>query len=95
MKALVKPSVFASKISISLILLSLIPLILLSRTAYHQTGIQGLSDNNEVWSDILSDQRIRRESKGLSCICLVECKSDHDVRSMTKTCIMVSSYSLH
>ena len=37
-----------------------------------------LSDNNEVWSDRLSDQRIRRESTGLSCICLVDCESDHE-----------------
>ena len=40
-----------------------------------------LSDSSEVWSDKLSDQRIMREPKGLSCICLVYCKSDHDVRS--------------
>ena len=39
-------------------------------------------DNNEVWFDILSDQRIRREPKGLSCMCLVDCESDHDVRSI-------------
>ena len=37
-----------------------------------------LSDNNEVRSDRLSDQRIRREPKGLSCICLVDCESDHE-----------------
>ena len=41
-----------------------------------------LSDNNEVWSDNLSDQRIRRGAKGSSCICLVYCESDHDVRSI-------------
>ena len=41
-----------------------------------------MSDNNEAWSDILSDQRIRREHKGLSCTCLVECESDHDVRHL-------------
>ena len=41
-----------------------------------------LSDNNEVWSDRLSDQRIRREPKGLSCICLVDCESDPYVRSI-------------
>ena len=27
-----------------------------------------------VWSDRMSDQRIRREPKGLSCICLVDCE---------------------
>ena len=37
-----------------------------------------LSDNNEIWSDRLSDQIIRREPKGLSCICLVDCESDHE-----------------
>ena len=37
-----------------------------------------LSDNNEVWSDRLSDQIIRREPKGLSCICLVDCESDRE-----------------
>ena len=41
-----------------------------------------LSDNNEVWSDRLSDKRIRREPKGLSCICLVDCESDPYVRSI-------------
>ena len=41
-----------------------------------------LSDSNEVWSDRISDQRIRRGPKGLSCICLVDCESDHDVRSI-------------
>ena len=34
-----------------------------------------LSDNNEVWSDRLSHQRIRREPKGLNCICLVDYES--------------------
>ena len=33
---------------------------------------------SEVWSDRLSEQRIRREPKGLSCICLVDCESDHE-----------------
>ena len=37
-----------------------------------------LSDNNEIWSDRLSDQIIRREPKGLSCICLVDCESNHE-----------------
>ena len=41
-----------------------------------------MSDNSEVWSDRLSDQRIRREPKELSCICLVDYESDHDVRSI-------------
>ena len=45
----------------------------------HLSGqIACLSDNNEVWSDSLSDQIIRREPKGLSCICLVDCESDHE-----------------
>ena len=49
----------------------------------HLSGqVSRLSDNNEVWSNRLSDQRIRREPKGLSCICLVDCESDHDVRSI-------------
>ena len=39
---------------------------------YLPSQIASLSDNNEVWSDRLSDQRIRREPKGLSCICLVD-----------------------
>ena len=41
-----------------------------------------LSDSNEVWSDRLSEQRIGREPKGSSCMCLVDCESDHDVRSI-------------
>ena len=56
-------------------------------TICHQTHLAGqvscLSDSNEVWSDKLSDQNIRREPKGLSCICLVDCESDHDVRSIS------------
>ena len=31
--------------------------------------------------DGLSDQRIRREPIGLSCICLMDCESNHDVKS--------------
>ena len=46
------------------------------------TQVSNLSDNSEVWSDILSDQRIRREPKGLTYVCLVDCQSDHDVRSI-------------
>ena len=38
--------------------------------------------SNEVWSGRMLDQRIRREPNGLSCICLVDCESDHDVRSI-------------
>ena len=34
-----------------------------------------LSDNNEVWSDKLSDQRIRRKPKGIE---LMDCQSDHE-----------------
>ena len=40
-------------------------------TVCHETLVRPnacLSDNNEVWSDRLSDQRIRREPKGLRCI---------------------------
>ena len=45
----------------------------------HLSGqIACLSDNNEVWSDRLSDQIIRREPKGLSCIRLVDCESYHE-----------------
>ena len=38
--------------------------------------------NSEVRSDRLSDQRIRREPKGLSYICMLNYESDHDVRSI-------------
>ena len=49
----------------------------------HLSGqVSSLSGNNEVWSDRLSDQRIRREPKGLCGVCLVGCKSGHDVRSI-------------
>ena len=37
-----------------------------------------MSDQFCVWSDIMEDQIIRREPKGLSCICLVDCESDHE-----------------
>ena len=40
-------------------------------TACQQTlpGQVAILYNNKVWSDILSDQRMRRDPKGLSCIC--------------------------
>ena len=42
----------------------------------HLSGqVPCLADNDEVWSDKLSDQRIRREPNGLSYICLVDCES--------------------
>ena len=36
----------------------------------------------KVWSDRLSDQRIRREPNELSCTYLVDSESNHDVRSI-------------
>ena len=47
-----------------------------------------LTDNNEAWSDKLSNQRIKRDPKGLSCICLVDFESNHDVKSV------ISQYSV-
>ena len=49
---------------------------------YHLTFVWQIScllGNNEIRSERLSDQIIKREPKGLSCMC---CESDHDVSSI-------------
>ena len=51
----------------------------------YNSVIGHLSGQNHVcqtiWSDIVRS-KTRRKPKGLSCICLVDCESDHDVRSL-------------
>ena len=44
----------------------------------HLPGQVACLSDDEVWSDRLSDQLIRREPKGLNCLRLVDCESDHE-----------------